>query len=230
MENKKEKYFASSLEPISLKQTEKIIEQMKSNGICKINNKGIGFFVKIPYKSKLLPVLITTYKVINIADIIFNKTILLYLNNDKNIKSIKLDNSRLIYTNKKFDITIIEIKENKDNLKIKYLELDDEIINYFKLSKIKLNKNEYQNYLNESIYLLHYHDNKDIFISYGKLLDINNTEIIHKCIIKNSSSGAPIFLTKNQKLIGIHTDNSKHYKYNKGTLLIYYIYLFRLQL
>ena len=40
----------TSPEPVSLKQTEKIIEQMKSNSICKVNNKGTGFFVKIPYK------------------------------------------------------------------------------------------------------------------------------------------------------------------------------------
>ena len=46
---------------------------MKSNSICRINNKGTWFFVKIPYKSKLLPVLITSNQVIN-ADYIENKT------------------------------------------------------------------------------------------------------------------------------------------------------------
>ena len=82
---------------------------MKSNSICRINNTGIGFFIKIPYKSKLLPVLIITKQVINTYDI-KNKTIVsLYINNDKKIKLIKLDNNRLIYTNGKSDITIIEI-------------------------------------------------------------------------------------------------------------------------
>ena len=96
VDNRKEKYTITSPEPVSLKQTEKIIEQMKSNSICRINNKGTGFFVKIPYKSKLLPVLITTNQVIN-ADYIKNKiNFSLYLNNDKNIKIIKLDNNRLI--------------------------------------------------------------------------------------------------------------------------------------
>jgi hypothetical protein len=76
----KEKYTNASPDPISLKQTEKVLEQMKSNSICRINDKGTGFFVKIPYKSKLLPVLITTNYVINLDDIINKKNISLYLN------------------------------------------------------------------------------------------------------------------------------------------------------
>ena len=95
MDNIKEKYITSSLEPISLKITEKIIEQMKSNSICKINGKGTGFFVKIPYKSKLLPVLITTNQVINTDDIQDNRNISILLNDDKKIKTIKLDDNRL---------------------------------------------------------------------------------------------------------------------------------------
>ena len=82
---------------------------MKSNNICRINDKGTGFFVKIPYKSKLLPVLKTIKQVINTYDIENKTNVSLYINNDKKIKLIKLDNNRLIYTNEKLDITIIEI-------------------------------------------------------------------------------------------------------------------------
>ena len=105
----KEKYTNASPDPISLKQTEKVLEQMKSNSICRINDKGTGFFVKIPYKSKLLTVLITTNQVINADDVQDNRNISILLNNDKKIKTIKLDNNRLKYTNEKLDITIIEI-------------------------------------------------------------------------------------------------------------------------
>ena len=82
-----------------------------NNSICKIynNDNGNGFFVKIPYKSNLLPVLITTNHVINQYDIMTNKNISLYLNNDKIIKILKLDNNRIMYTNEKLDITIIEL-------------------------------------------------------------------------------------------------------------------------
>ena len=150
----KEKYTNASPDPISLKQTENILEQMKSNSICRINDKGTGFFVKIPYKSILLTVLITTNQVINADDIQDNRNISILLNNDKKIKTIKLDNNRLKYTNEKLDITIIEIKEKVDNLNNDYLELEDNIINYLKLDKIELNKTESPDYLDESIYLL----------------------------------------------------------------------------
>ena len=221
--NRKEKYTITSPEPVSLKQTERILEQIK-NCICRINDKGTGFFVKIPYKSKLLPVLITTNQVINIGDIINKNNISLYLNNCRIIKTIKLDNNRLIYTNEKLYITIIEIKEEQDNLNNKYLELDDEIINYFNLYKKDRPKYlDVLNYNNEGLYLIAYPNENEKFISYGKLLDINNNEIINNCNTKQESSGSPILLLNNQKLIGIHRCSSNHYKYNKGILLIYSI-------
>ena len=223
VDNRKEKYITFS-EPISLKQTEKIIEQMKrNNNIYRINNKGNGFFVKIPYKSKLLPVLMTSNQVINTDDIKNNRNISLYLGDNKKIKTIKLDNNRLKYTNEKFDITILEIKENEDNLNNKYLELDDEIINYFKLDKKDRPKNLDIFYNNESIYLLNYLKDNDKYVSYGELLDINHKELFHNCSIKEESSGSPILLLNNHKLIGINCSSSNHHKYNKGILLIYSI-------
>ena len=221
----KEQYNTIIPEPVSLKITEKIVEQMKSNSICRIENncKGTGFFVKVPYISELLPVLITTNHAINIDDILSNKNISLYLNGGEEIKELKLDDNRLRYTNEKFDLTIIEIKENVDKLNVKYLELDDEIINYFKQKKKESQDYFNNSYLNESIYLLNNTKDKDIFVSYGKLLYTNNSDITYNCNIKEGSSGSPILLLNNQKLIGIHCGNSKQYKYNKGKLLIYSI-------
>ena len=65
----------TSPEPVPLKETEKIVEQMKNNSICRIDNHGIGigFLVKIPYKSRLLSVLITTNSIINQDDIFNSK-------------------------------------------------------------------------------------------------------------------------------------------------------------
>ena len=226
MDQIKENNFSTSPEPISLAVTEKIILQMKNNSICRINNhdKGTGFFAKIPYKSRLLNVLITTNQVINQNDIQGNKIISLHLNNGK--IAIKLHNNRLIYTNEKTDITIIEIKENDHDLNIKYLELEDEIMDFFKLNKKEsqnclINLNSF--YLNESIYCLNYPKDKDIYISYGKLLHINSSDIFYNCNTKEGASGLPILLINNQKLIGIHCDSSKQNKYNKGELLIYSI-------
>ena len=72
MENSiKEKYISTSPEPVSLKGTENILDQM-NNFVCRIfnNGKGTGFFTKIPFKSKLLPVLITNNHIINQNNIV----------------------------------------------------------------------------------------------------------------------------------------------------------------
>ena len=220
----KEKDIKTSPEPVSFKGTETILDQM-NNSICRIytdKGKGTGFFTKIPYKLKLLPVLITNNHVINQDDILNNKKFSIYINNDKKIKRIELNNNRLIYTNEQLDITIIEIKDN-DKLNNKYLELDDEIMNY-----IKLNKKEDINYLsdiysNNSIYLINYPEDKNVVVSYGQSPNINESEIFHKCTTKEGSSGSPILLINNQKLIGIHYGSSKQYDFNKGRLLIYAI-------
>ena len=220
----KEKDIKTSPEPVSFKGTETILDQM-NNSICRIytdNGKGTGFFTKIPYKLKLLPVLITNNHVINQDDILNNKKFSIYLNNDKKIKRIELDNNRLKYTNEKLDITIIEIKDN-DKLNNKYLKLDDEIMNY-----IKLNKKEDINYLsdiysNNSIYLINYPEDKNVVVSYGQSPNFSESEIFHKCTTKEGSSGSPILLINNQKLIGIHYGSSKQYDFNKGRLLIYSI-------
>ena len=225
MDNSKEKYIDSLPIPVSFEGTQKIIEQMNS-GICLISNdnrKGIGFFVEIPYKFNLLHALITSNQVINKDDLLNVKNISIYINNDNKTKTLKLDRNRKIYTNEKLNITIIEIKGN-ENINDKYLELDDEIINYLNLNK-KKNLNHFNNiYSNESIYILNYLKEQDITVSYGKLSHINNSELYYQCNIKEDSSGSPILLTNNQKLIGIHNKNSK--KYTKGNLLAYSIYEF----
>ena len=151
--------------PVSLEANENITKQMK-NSVYRIynNENGTGFFVKIPFKYKLSPVLITTNHIINIDDILNNKTISLILHNDKKLKTIKLDNNRMIYTNERLDITIIEIKENIDNLNNKYLELDDEIINYLTLNKKQIKKYINDIYSNESIYLINYPEYFLIFL------------------------------------------------------------------
>ena len=125
----KEKFIGALPESVTLKTTEKILFQM-NNCICRVynnNRNGSGFFVKIPYKTNMLPVLITNNHVINIDDILNKSIISIYINNDKSLKKIKLDNNRKIYLNEKSNITIIEIKE-EDKLNNKYLELDDNII------------------------------------------------------------------------------------------------------
>ena len=209
----KEQFIEDSLKPVSIEQTEIILEQMK-NCACKFHiegKKGTGFFVKVPYDNQIFNLLITNNHVLNEHDIMTGKSINISLNNEKIFKEIKIDSNRKKYTNKDLDVTIIEIN-NEDNIN-NYLSLDDNILNN--------DINNYNNiYKNESLYILNYINGIDIKTSYGKLNEINENKIIHKCNTDTGSSGSPILLLKNNKVIGVHYGAPKHNKnFNFGTLL-----------
>jgi len=199
---------------VSLETTEKIIDQMK-NCICKISTengpKGTGFFCKIPFPDfeHLLPILITNNHIIDDSNLENERNkVILYLNNDNEIKEIKLEN-RIKYTNKEYDITFIELKEN-DGI-TKFLELDE---------NIKTNVNI--PYIGESIYILHYPGSKNAAVSYGILKNINKENSYyfeHLCSTDFGSSGAPILNLKNSKIIGVHKESSNKYQFNIGLFL-----------
>ena len=213
-ENENERYIENCPKTITLKSTEKIIEQMKNN-VCKINLrngiKATGFFCKILYNNNELPVLITNNHVINKEVLDKNETILIVINNEE--KEIELNN-RIKYTNKEYDITIIEIKEQKDKIN-NFLEIDDNIIQ---------NKSNIS-YIKESIYVIQYEgDKKEVSVSYGIIQgidEINNYTFKHLCSTDKGSSGAPILNISNNKVIGIHKQASYHN--NRGTFLNYAI-------
>ena len=121
------------------------------------------------------------------------------------------------YTNKDFDITIIEIKE-KDNIK-NYLELDENIISSLKNNKDNNNNNDYED---KTLYIIQYPEG-ELSVSYGIL---NNTcldkkyDFNHLCSTNKGSSGSPILNIINNKIIGIHK-KSGNKNFNKGTFLNY---------
>ena len=216
MEEIKEKNKKYLLEAISLEGTEEIVKQMRSK-VCKIsiedNIKGTGFFCKIPYpdKNNLLPVLISSNNIIDESRIKKEKEIIsILINNDEELKEIELCN-RIKYTNKEYNITIIEIKEiDKIN---NYLELDEDIIN-----------GNNKSYIGEPIYILHYPKNKNIFVSYGIIKEENeekNYKFNHLCCTGKGSSGSPLLNISNNKLIGMHIGENK--ENNIGLLLRYAI-------
>ena len=132
MEEIKESILTGYPNVISYECTKKIIEQMEKY-ICKIKigqEQGTGFFCKIPFpdKNHMLPVFITNNHVIN-EQTLNNKDekILYFIKKESKYKEINNLGKRMKYTNKEYDITIIE-KKDKDNIK-NYLELDDIIIN-----------------------------------------------------------------------------------------------------
>jgi len=128
---KKEIMIEKYPRPISIKGTKKILKQMK-NCICKIykndGGKGTGFFCNIKYNNNNIPVMMTNNHVIDEKYIKENNNIEITLNDDNINKTIILNNNnRKIYTNEEYDITIIEIKSEKDKINI-FMELDEKNI------------------------------------------------------------------------------------------------------
>ena len=225
MEVIKEKHISGSLEPVSIKSTETILYQMKKC-VCEIYIQGTGYFTKIPYNNDLLSVLITNNHVLGEEEIKDGKTISISLNNEEEYKNIKIDSSRKRYTNKNLDVTIIEIKENIDNIN-DFLLLDNQILEKYKLGPNEDNINSFNDtYEDQSIYLLNYKEGKEIVASYGLLHSITDCRINHKCNKDTGSSGAPILLLKSNKVIGVHYGSGK-FAFNFGTFILKPIFEFQ---
>jgi len=203
-----------SVNAISLQSTTKIKEQMETC-IFKIfvpNSKIIstGFFCLIPFQNKNLPVMITNNHVLNEETLKKEQFIPIELNN-LNIR-IQINDNRKIYTNWKYDITIIEIIPEKDNI-FNFLEIDEEITfkNDIKCLELDL--------ISSSIYLLY--SAESLLVSYGIIRNIKEERILHLCNTGECSSGAPILNLSKNKVIGIHVGSLSNIKYNIGTLLKY---------
>ena len=191
---------------VTIEKTKKILDQMQ-NCVCKIKNmkgKGTGFFCKIPVENGKMPVLMTNNHLID-EEILKKNNINVSLNDDKEKINIKIDNNRKLYTSKKYDTTIIEIKPEKDKIKF-FLELDEDIFQ--------------DNISKETIYILQYPKNLDeqkAAVSYGILNKLIDFDLIHHCCTEEGSSGSPILKLSNNKVIGIHKKGNN--KYNLGTFL-----------
>ena len=134
-----EKKIKGSPDYISISGTETILNQMK-NSICKIKinqTNGTGFFCEIPYGNNTMNVLMTNYHVLDERYYNQNGALNLFINDEKEVKIINLKNKRITYFNKKYDLTLIELKEN-DKIPINnYLELDN---NLFKMKLMYIMK------------------------------------------------------------------------------------------
>ena len=206
---KKEKKIIGALEPVNIDSTSKILEQLRKC-ICKIKLKGeygTGFFCKILFGKETMKVLMTNYHVLKEKNLKENKKLNLLLNDEKEVLIINLEIERKSYSNKDYDVTLIELKE-EDKIK-DYLELDDNLFQ----------DNAEIIYVDKSIYILHYPNGNEAKISYGRLNNINEGNIIHNCSIDNGSLGSPILNLQNNKVIGIHKECLIPFNYNMGTLL-----------
>ena len=128
----KEKFLENYPIPVTISNTEIILDQMRKS-ICKIDDiygKGTGFFCLIPYEGKKLKVLITNNHLIDEKILKNNKELIIKLNDDREKRNLILNEKRKMYTNKDFDTTIIELFPEKDDLEniCTFLELDELVL------------------------------------------------------------------------------------------------------
>ena len=123
-----------------------------------------------------------------------------------------IDNERKTYSNKSYDVTIIEIKKDDNIDRKSFFELDQQIFQ----------ENAYKIFKNCQIYLLHYPKGIEMEISSGIIKNISedNKTIHHLCDTSGGSSGSPIINVLNFQVVGIHKGAAEGGKnYNLGTLL-----------
>ena len=212
----KEKDLVNQPKGISFKEMN-ILGKLLMTHICKIYCKdgshGTGFFCNIPFSwGNILTALLTNNHVLNSDDIQPDKTITFSLNNDEKFFNILIDNKRRTYTDKNFDVTIIEIKED-DKIK------DD---SFFDLDKQIFLENVKDIFRGCQIYLLHYPKGIEMESSPGVIKKISEDDktIYHLCDTSGGSSGSPIINKTNFQVIGIHKGASEGSKnYNLGSLL-----------
>ena len=116
----------------------------------------------------------------------------------------------VMYTNEKYDITIIEINPIKNN------------IEYYDFLELEIKENVEVEYHKQSIYLIQYIKGKSVCVSYGQIRSIDNDDSFKLRYIAQTglgSSGAPILNLETQKLIGVHSYNNHKYNYCNGTIL-----------
>ena len=195
---------------LSLISKEKLMVMMNQANkcICKIiiNNEiyGTGFFCKIPFpdSTHLLPVLMTHSHLLNTDKIVKGQTIQFTMEKDKLSFKILLDINRITYISHKYNITIIEIKEN-DSLDINsFLEIDEQILSSDLNEKME-------------IYLLQHTSEYSAGITKKIKNDISNFE--HSCASKKGSLGCPLINLDNLKVIGMHIGTNN--KLNLGLFL-----------
>ena len=201
----------NSSDPVTIEETQKILEQM-TNCICKIKLNeiyGNGFFCKLHFPDNTsIRVLTTSYNFIDENYLKENNEINLILNNN-DIKIISVGKNRKIYLKKEYDLTLIELKDN------------DKIENYFEFDENLLSQENLKSlYENKSIYVIQYLNMEKPSVSYGILTELTDLEIKHTCNTKSGSCCSPILNSNNNKIIGITKGQEKNdITFNQGILL-----------
>lgn len=206
------------------------------NSICKIMlndyNKviGTGFFVKLNILGKEYLFLVSTYHVIDDFYIDDKQELKLLLNIDMqesgniitkkviiNLNKEERKKRKIIFLNHK-DLTAIEILST------------DKFINNIQFLYCDLNYIDgYYQYENQDIYILQHPDGNPVNFSTGHLTKLieketeqNEFEIYefeHELYTQKGSSGSPIILVYNNRVIGVHRGSFRNKEINIGIFI-----------
>ena len=191
-----EKLLYNTSPPLTLTEITNL-KPLLSHYICKIiinEVMGSGFFCKI---NDILS-MITNNHILDEDKIKTGNKITIEVNDSR--KELKLDGKRKAYTNKSIDITVIEIKENDDDLH-SFFEIDED----YKPKDLC------------DILILQFPGGKEASVSYGKIEETNNLLMFYSASTLPGSSGGAILNRKNYKVIGLHKGSGKNY--NKGIFI-----------
>ena len=180
--------------PIEFKKMKRYSQ--KEDAVCKlITGNGTGFFCKFEVNGIPMKALFTNNHVLDENSIEENPIIKLR-HNDRT-KQIKITQNRFKCTNAKLDYTCIQIFDNENYNN--FFEIDDNIYC----------QNPDEKYGNKIGVILQFPNNQDLSFAEGLIEgfdnDNNNNKIIHRIATDSGSSGSPIVLSDNLKVIGIHS-------------------------
>ena len=175
---------------IDFKQMKNILDSDIANCVCKIkivsNNRlimGSGFFCEIP--SKKFKFLVTDSVLLDERTLIELKTLKISDHKNKEME-INFELKRLKLFNKELNYTIIEILKND---KIQYFFPIEESINLE---------------INEKIFCFHFSKRENLTFSTGRIIKIKDNNVFYSIQSESGSSGSPIILLEEKKLIGMH--------------------------
>ena len=192
---------------------------IKSKATVKIKYSscvGSGFFIKLERNKKPFYCLMTNQHVIE-SEMILNKEIIfLYDNEERLISEIKLNiKERIIICFMellKLDVTLVEIIP-KDNINYQ---------TYFLLPYNFNNDFNPHQFMIKDIEIMQYPQGGEQCFSYGKTCGLypdNYNIFIHNCNTNFGSSGGPIFLSGDQRVIAIHKGVYNVVKENAGIFI-----------
>ena len=144
---------------------------------------GAGFVCNISH----IKAFITNNHILN-QEFLDNEKKLIIYNYKNEKKEINLELDRYKYTDKELDFTIIEIIK-EDNIK-DFLEIDEFI--------------DSTDYKNKKICLLQYAEGDKLKYSDGENFGLKDNFLLYSVGKVGSTSGSPIILIDNKKLIGLH--------------------------